>query len=251
MQRKMIGDSKSGLALRIQQTPLVMVLEAHPDPLLLIVVLAALVSVGVIDSVATSPAEGVVSFVLFSFLFLPLICVLAFNAVRVKTVCVLDKERMVMQVEERSYTRFVREQYPLQDARAVFVRRLPSAPLTGDAMTYGLFLELETADYLVASGTNEQAVGQDAWRISRFLGVPLETADEAPAPRKRFGVLLTAGLLYLLPLVVAISALLFLFDQLPRVGPSSLVGLLAAIVISQIGAILAYAYYRARRPYDE
>jgi hypothetical protein len=251
MQRKMIGDPKTGLALHIEQTPEAMTLAGRPDPLLLIVVLAALVCVGIIGAVAASPREGVLSFVIFAFLFLPLICVLAFNAVRIRTLCVLDLARGELRIDEQSYTRRVREVYPLDDVASVIVRRLPATPLTGDATTYGLFLGLQSADYLAGAGTNEQIIGQDAWRISRFLGVPLETpAEDAPArTRTRLGILLTAALLYLLPIVVAISALAFLFEQLPRLEPS-LVGLLGAVVISQIGAILAYAYYRARRPYE-
>src|SRR5439155_27292447 len=123
-----------------------------------------------------------------------LICVLAFNALRIKTRCVLDKEEGVVLVEEQSYTRRLRERFPIEDARAVVVRRLPAAPLVGNAVTYGLFLGLTSSDYLVASGTNEQAVSQDAWRISRFLDLPLEQqeTDEAAPIRTRRGVLATA-----------------------------------------------------------
>ena len=63
------------------------------------------------------------------------------------------------------------------------------------------------------------------------------------------GVLLTAGVVYLVPIVIAISALVFLLDQLPGIEPS-FAGLLSAVVISEIGAMLAFAYYRSRRPYE-
>src|SRR5262249_24539559 len=115
MRRKVIGDPKTGLALQIQQTPHVMTLAGRPDPLLLIVVLGALVSVGIIGTIASSPRQGVLSFVLFSFLFLPLICVLAFNALRIRTLCVLDKEGGVLRIQEQSYTRQVREEYPMEE----------------------------------------------------------------------------------------------------------------------------------------
>jgi hypothetical protein len=62
-------------------------------------------------------------------------------------------------------------------------------------------------------------------------------------------VLLTAGVVYLVPIVIAISALVFLLDQLPGIEPS-FAGLLSAVVISEIGAMLAFAYYRSRRPYE-
>jgi hypothetical protein len=63
------------------------------------------------------------------------------------------------------------------------------------------------------------------------------------------GLLVVVTLLYLVPVIVAISAVLFLFEQFPGVNPT-FAGLLGAVVISQIGAILAFAYYRTRRPYE-
>lgn len=251
MQRKVIGDPKFGLTLRIRQSPLVMSLEARPDPLLLYVVIAASTVVGIIGSVASSPREGLVSFLTFALLFSPLICVLAFNAVRVRTLCVLDRERGLLQIDEQSYTRRVQEVYPLGDISAVVVRRMPSGPLTGGAWSFGLFLALRDVDYVAACSNNEATVGQDGWRISRFLGVSLQapTGEEPEGSRARLGLLVTTAILYLVPVVLAISALLFLYDQLPGIEPR-LAGLLGAVVISQIGAILAFAYYRVRRPYE-
>lgn len=252
MERKVIGDPKFGLTLRIRQSPTVMSLEARPDPLLLFVVIAASTLVGVVGSVVSSPREGVVSFLTFALLFAPLICALAFNAVRVRTLCVLDKERGLLEIDEQSYTRRVQEVYPLQNVAAVKVRRMPSGPLAGGGWNFGLFLTLEDRDYFTACSNNEATVGQDAWRISRFLGVSLEapTTDEEPEPgRARLGLVVTTAVLYLLPVVLAISALLLLFDQLPGIEPR-LAGLLGAVVISQIGAILAFAYQRTRKPHE-
>ena len=250
MQRKVIGDPKSGLALQVEHTPDVLAFVGRPDPLLLEVVLGVLVCVGIFGSIAASPREGILGFFLLAFLFFPLICVLTFNAVRVRTRCVLDKPSGVVRIDERSYTRRVRESYALDQIDSVAVRRMPSAPLTGDALTYGVFLALPHADYLLAASTNEHAIGQDALRVSRFLSIPFEVQnDDDPVPaRTRVGLLVTLALVYLLPIVIATAVLVFILDQLPRVEPS-LIGLLGAVVISQLGAIIAYAYYRARRPY--
>jgi hypothetical protein len=46
MQRRVIGEPKAGLALRIQQTPVSMSLAGRPDPLLLYVVIGAALAMG-------------------------------------------------------------------------------------------------------------------------------------------------------------------------------------------------------------
>lgn len=251
MAKRVIGESKTGLALRIRQSTRAMSLAGQPDPLLLYVVIGASITVGIIGSVALSPREGFVTFLMFALLFSPLICVLIFHAIRVKTLCILDKAQGVLQIDEHTYTRRVQEVYPLEEVVSVIVRRLPSAPLAGGATTYGLFIGLQDADYLAASSTNEAAVGQDAWRISRFLGVPLEapSGEELEPGATPARLILTTAFLYLIPIVLAIIMLVFVFDHLPGIEPP-LAGLLGAVVISQIGAMLAFAYYRTRRPYE-
>ena len=228
-----------------------MSLDAQPDPALLIVVVAATVAVGVIGTVASSPGYGVVSFLVFALLFSPLMTVLIFNAVRIKTHCELNRTRGTLHIDEQSFTRRVQEVYPLADVSAVVVRRLPPTPVIGGGSTYALFLELPGADYLAASSNHESHVGQDAWRISRFLNVPLEapTQLESLHPTTQPRVLLTTAAVYLAPLLLAVLAMVVLTDRMPNIQPA-LVGLLGAIVISQIGAILAFAYYRTRRPYE-
>lgn len=249
--RKLIGEPKSGLALRIRQTPSVMTLEGRPDPVLLYVVAAAAIGVGAIGSLAASPREGLAGFLTFALLFSPLLGVLVFNALRVKMLCVLDRESGNVHIDERSITHRVQEEYPLHEVESVFVRRLPSAPLAGGTSAYGVFLSLGDADYLAASTINEGTAGQDAWRIARFLGVDLEApvVDIAEIKRPQAGLLVTTAFLYFIPIILAASALMFLRERLPAIEPS-LAGLLGAVVISQIGAIIAFAYYRARRPYE-
>ncbi|MBM2811521.1 MAG: hypothetical protein HW416_2280 [Chloroflexi bacterium] len=251
MPRKIIGNPKSGLSLQVQQTPTVMTLMGRPDPLLLYVVVAASIAVGIIGTVASSPRVGIATFLTFALLFSPLICIVVFNATRLKTLCVLDQAEEVLKIDEQSYTRRVQEVYPLADVVSVLVRRLPSAPLAGGASTYGLFFGMQDVEYLAASSNTEATVEQDAWRISRFLGVPIEPAlVNQPVPgHSQPRVLFMTAALYLLPILLAISALVLLFDQIPGVDSSS-AGLLGAIVVSQIGAIVAFAYYGTRRPYE-
>jgi hypothetical protein len=249
MQRRVIGEPKAGLALRIQQTPVSISLASRPDPLLLYVVIAAALAMGIIGGVAASPREGIVSFLAFTLLFSPLIVVLVFNALRIKTLCTFDKEAGVLRIDERSFTRRIQEIYPLDAVDSISVRRLPSAPL-GGASSFGMFIGLQDSEYLAASSNDEAAVGQDAWRLSRFLGLPLELPrTEEASGRTRARVVLTAAIVYLVPIVIAISALVLLLDQMPGIEPS-LAGLLSAVVISEIGAMLAFAYYRSRRPYE-
>src|SRR5438309_3680223 len=138
MQRRVIGEPKAGLALRIQQTPASISLASRPDPLLLYVVIAASIAMGLIGGVAASPNDGVTSFLAFTLLFSPLICVLVVHALRIKTLCTFDKEEGVLRIDERSFTHRVQEVYPLESVDAIGVRRLPAAPL-GGASSYGLF----------------------------------------------------------------------------------------------------------------
>jgi len=180
VQRKVIGDPKAGLTLRINQTPTTMSLQALPDPLMLYIVLAAALFAGVVGALATSPRAGVISFLTLVLIFTPLICVLAFNAIRVRSTCILDRERDLLHIDERSYTRHVQAEHSLEEVEAVVVRKMPSGPLSGGPWSFGLFLALRDADYMAAWGNNEATIGQDAWRISRFLGVPLETLPDDP-----------------------------------------------------------------------
>jgi len=251
MERKVIGDPKFGLTLRIRQSPAEMSLEARPDPLLLYVVVAAAVALGVIGALLSSPREGLATFLTFSLLFSPLICVLSFNAIRVRTSCVLDRQTSTVRIDEQSYTRRVQEVYSLEEVTGVLLRRLPAAPFTGGSVSFGLFLALTDADYLAASSNNEATVGQDAWRISRFLDVPLDApvGEEPSAGAPRPGVIAITAILYFMPIALAMAALLFLLERLPGIEPR-LAGLLGVVIISQIGAMLAFAYYRTRRPYE-
>src|SRR5437588_519310 len=248
-QRRVIGEPKSGLTPRIEQTPDTITLASQPDPLVLYAVIAASIVTGIVGSLAWSPNEGALTFLVFTLLFSPLICVLLFTAVRIKTLCVFDKEGGMLHIDERSFTRRVLEKYPLEAVEGVCVRRLPAAPL-GGASSYGLFIGLRDADYLAATSNHEATLGQDAWRLARFLGLPLELPRQPDASSgRRISVLLTTALVYLLPIVIAISALVFLLDQIPGIDPP-LAGLLSAVVVSEIGAMLAFAYYRSRRPYE-
>ncbi|MEA2641819.1 MAG: hypothetical protein QOF51_3213 [Chloroflexota bacterium] len=251
MQRKVIGEPKAGLNLQIWQAQNTMTLNGRPDPLLLYVVLAASVVMGAVGGVVFSPKEGVVSFLAFALLFSPLITVLVFNAVRVKTLCTLDLERGVLEIEEQSYTRRVRELYPLDEIGAVVVRRLPSAPFAGGTSCHGIFLALRNADYLAACSYNESAVNQDAWRVSRFLGIPLETLGQEVPERtaSHSWLIITTAAIYVVPVVAAVLILLLFLNQLSTPEPT-LVGLMGAVVISQIGAMIAFAFYRTRRPYE-
>jgi hypothetical protein len=227
-----------------------MEIDGRPDPLLLVVVLVAAGAVGIIAAVASTPRQGLTSFLLLCLLFLPLIGVLVFGALRVRTRCVLDKDQGSVQIDERSYARVLRTRYPIDTVAQVFTRPLRAAPLSGHGVSHGLFLELADADYLLAAGTDERRTVEDAWRIAQFLGVPLEMqGGEAGARSRGHGPLIAAALLYLLPVVAALSALLLVFDQLPAVEPS-VVGLLGAVLISQFAAILASSYYHGRRPYE-
>ncbi len=227
-------------------------LSARPDPLLLYVVLGTAVGVGITGAVATSFQEGIAGFLGFSLLFSPVICLLALNNMRIRSTCTLDKARGVVEIDEQTYTRRVQETFPLREVDVVAVRMLPNAPLLGTASTYGLFIGMRGADYLAACSNNETSLSQDAWRVSRFLGVPLETPlGPAPAGRRRLSYwrMLAAAAIYLIPTLLTVTALVVLFQRLP-IAQYSFLGLLGAIIVAQVGAILALTYYQSRGPYE-
>jgi hypothetical protein len=248
--RRQIGNPKFGLALRIRVQADAMQLTAHPDPLLLYVVIGAAVAVGIGGGIVSSFREGIVGFLAFVLLFSPVITLLALNTARVRNWCVLDKARGLLEIDEQSYTRRVQESYPLRDVESIAVRVLPNAPLLGTANSFGLFICMRQIEYLAACSHNEGALSQDAWRMSRFLGVPLETPIGPVAVRPRrlsYRPILTAAAIYLVPTVLTVTGLLALFDRVPVAQPS-FIGLLGAIIVSQVAAMLALAYYQTRRP---
>ena len=250
--RRRIGNSKFGLALRIQMRSDEMRLSARPDPLLLYVVLGAAVAVGIAGGLTSSFHEGLLGFLAFTLLFSPVIVLLVLNNVRVRSRCILDKARDVLEIEEQSYTRRIQENYPLREIEAVAVRVLPNAPLFGTASGFGLFVVMRQAEYLAACSNNEAALSQDAWRMSRFLGVPLETplgvGSSRPHPLS-YRSIFTAGAIYLAPTLVTAMGLVFALENM-SIGEPPLVGLLGAIIVSQVGAMLALTYYQSRRPHE-
>jgi len=106
-------------------------------------------------------------------------------------------------------------------------------------------------EYLAACSQNEAAVSQDAWRMSRFLGVPLETPLGAVPARRRLSYkpIIAAAAIYLVPTLLTVTALLTLFERIPVAQPA-FVGLLGTILVSQVAAMLALAYYQSRRLYE-
>ncbi len=249
--RRTIGNPKFGLSLQVQIRPDEMRLTARPDPLLLYIVLAVAVAVGIAGGIASSLHEGLVGFVVFALLFSPVIALLALNNARVRSRCVLDKTRGVLEIDEQSYTRRVQESYPLRDIEVVAVRHLTNAPLFGSAHSFGLFIAMRQVEYLAACSNNEAALSQDAWRMSRFLGVPLETPlGPAPAQARRvsYRPIIMAAIIYLVPTALAVGGMVSITERLAVAQPPA-VGLVGAIIISQVGAILALAYYESRRPH--
>lgn len=249
--RQIIGQSKLGLVLRVHQTPSALRLSARPDPLLLYVVLGTASVAGFAWAVASSLEVSAHGLLVLALLFSPVISLLALQNLRVHSSCVLDRERDVLEIEEQSFLRRTTKRLPLRDVEAIAVRALPGPPLLGSVASFGLYVVMKDAEYLAASSNHEAALSRDGWRVARFLGVPLETPMGLPPPaqhRASLGLIVTAAALYLVPTVLTLSALVVLFERLPGVEPSALV-LVGAIIVSQLGAILSFAYYRARRPH--
>jgi hypothetical protein len=217
--------------------------------MLLYVVVGTAAVVGIAGTIFSAREANAVGLILFALLFSPVICLLALNNLWVRTTCVFDRNRELVEIDEQSYTRRVHESYPLHDVSSIAVRALPDARLLGSALNFGLVIVMPQVEYLAACGNNEAILSQAALHVSRFLGVQLETPlGTAQVSRHHVspGLVLVPLALYLFPTFLTISALVVLYERLPNVQPS-LVGLVGAIVVSQVGAILAFTYYRARR----
>jgi hypothetical protein len=242
-----LGTPKSGFKLTVDVEPTRLVLRSRPDPALLYLVIGAALLLGLFGAILAAPARAALEAGLFAALFSPIAVFLVLSAARLRASCTVDCERNELRLHERRYLSRWERVYPLEQVSAVFlVAAPPSGPLDA-GRTHQLCLAVPDGAYVIAESASAASLESAGRLIARFLSVPLERDGRivvrAPAGSRR---LLVGVLLYAIP-VTAILALLSL--SIPERGSSWVFPTtLAAIVLSQVGALLTLLYYRRRVP---
>lgn len=246
--KRVVGFSKSGLSVALTERPGQLVFRGRADPLLLYLAIGGALGLGLLASILRSPAQGFISSFLFSALFSPLLLFLIYSTLRLRTHCVISKADGSVYIRERSFRREYSLTLPIADLTGVVVQSRSQMPVVGGPESYSLYLETPDARYPVLVGYDESAVQRLAERVGEQLKLPLiplvwDVAEEGQGVRGK--VLATTALLYLAPTLLGI-AIIYLASPEVSTADRLMLTSLGAIVLSQLGAILAFAYYRSR-----
>lgn len=240
-----VGSPKAGLRVVADEEGSVLSFRGRTDPLLVYFVFGTAVVVAVAGGVLFSPAYGLAGVTLLSLLFLPLMVFVALGALRLRTICRIERADGRIQVVERSYAGALHREWRLADLSGVLIAARPATGITGSVPTYELYLDFDKEQYLVRSATRERGIRRDAQRTARFLGIPMraERLPEAGRRTSRRHVLLLATL-FAFPLVGSTLGFSYLFRAQPP-STNLMIISMSALVVCQVGAILAYAYDRS------
>lgn len=241
---ELVGAPKAGLRLSFSATPTSLVVASRLDPALLYLVLGAAILLGVIGAVLAAPDRSVLQAGLFAALCSPIGLFLMVSALRLRCCCVIDRTRNELRIREHGYFTVWQRRYPLEEVGCVYLLTTAGAELRVGGPYYLLGVAVPDGLYLLAEGRHGpplEAVGRE---LARYLGVPLARRERpalAAGGRRR---LLVGVLLYTAPVSVAVA---LLGTYLPDTSSAwALSTTLTAIILSQIGAILALLYYRQR-----
>ena len=242
----LVGESKSGFTLHLELAPAQLVLRSRPDARLLYLVLGAALLLGLLGAVLAAPTREVLEAGLFVALFSPIALFLMLSALGLRAVCTVDRERNSLRWIERSYLGERKGCYSLEQVGNVFLFPGPPGPSPGASRAYLLCLAVPEGAYLVAEGPSRDSLEPTARTLARFLGVALDQNERAVVSVGRPQRLLVAVLLYAAPVTAAITVLGL---SIPPSGAAWVFPTtMTAIVLSQVGAILALLYYRRRGP---
>jgi hypothetical protein len=243
---ELLGAPKSGFKLSADVTPATLMLSSRLDPALLYLVVGAAVLLGLVGAALAAPARVVLEAGLFAALFSPIALFLVVSALRIRASCAVDLERGRLRLAESRYLGGWERSYRIEDVGPVLLLSTAPASLPRIGRNYLLCLALPDGAYLLGESPAEESLLLVGRLLAQFLGVPLERHEQAvvAAPgRRRFVV---GALLYAVPVTAAVAALSISIPELGSnwVFPTTL----AAIVLSQVGAILTLLYYRRRVP---
>lgn len=246
---RVVGFPRNGLRVRLHEVGSRLVVAGRADPLLVYFVFGTAICVAVVGSILGSPRYGLAGVMLLSILFAPLVIFAALGAIRLRATCTLDRAGQRIMVEDRSYFGSVARSWDLPDLRGVLLLARAPSSWTAGGPTYELYLDLGGEQYLLNVSRSERAMQREAQRIARFVGVPVR-AERVPASDSRAqpgpGHAALIGLLFALPVVLSTGLLAFLVRSQPPTTSLALVSL-SALVVAQVGALLAYSYDRSRR----
>jgi len=243
----LLGAPKSGLKLSVEVAPTQLVLRSRPDPALLYLVLGAAALLGIFGAVLAAPARAALEAGLFAALVSPVALFLVVSGLRLRATCTVDCARNELRLKERRYLGEWEHVYPLEELGAVFLLAAPPSGPLDAGRTYQLCLAVPDGAYVLAESGSLGALESTGRLLARFLGVPLErgghTVVRRSAGRRR---LLIGVLLYAIPITIAVALLSL---SIPDRGSTwTFPTTLAAIVLSQVGALLTLLYYRRRAP---
>lgn len=241
---ELVGAPKTGLRLTVAATPTSLTLTSRLDPSLLYLVLGAAILLGVVGAVLAAPDRSVLQAGLFAALCSPIAVFLMVSALRLRFTCVVDRAGNELRIRERGYFTVWQRRYPLEEIGCVYLLAAADAEARPSSPHYLLCLAVPDGAYLLAEGSRLAPLETVGRELARYLGVPLERPCRAALPAGSWLRLLVGVLLYAAPVTVAV-ALLALY--LPDASAAwALPTTLTAILLSQVGAILALLYYRQR-----
>jgi hypothetical protein len=252
MTRPILGSPKAGLRVQVHPAPQRLLYRGRANPALLYLVLGTGVGLSLAGSLFLSPESGLLGAVAFSLLLSPVIVFVVYGALRLRTECVVDRPAGLVRVDERAYFSRYRAQFDLAGVREVRLTTRPETQLVGTAAQYGVFLGLPEGFYQVLSSSSERHGRDEAERLGIFLGLPVVRAgpdDGSQAGAERHGLRWRTWLMmlvvYVAPIGLAALALQVLFRD-ATIPQRLMITSLGAVMLSQVGAILAFAYYRSR-----
>lgn len=240
---------KSGMRVWLDERPGQVMLRGQADPVLLYLAVGGALGLGLLASILRSPMQGVVSSFIFSGLFSPLLIFLIYTTLRLRSSCVVSKSEGRVFVNERSYRGVESFSIPIADLTGLVVVARSQLPIVGGPESFTLYLETEGLRYAALVGYDEASVQRIAERLSEHLRLPVQTVgpdDPGNTVRLCGRVLALTAVLYLVPPLAAIAAIYLAFKDAP-LPERLMITSVGAIMLSQLGAILAFGYFRSRQ----
>src|SRR5688572_6606709 len=153
-----IGMTKAGLRISVQERPQQLIYRGRASPVLLYLVLGTALGLGAIGAITLSPEQGVFGSLTFSLLFSPVILFVIYGAIRLRSLCVVDRQRDLVRVRERSYRGGFQAEFPLDSVQSVRLAVRPETPIVGTSDRYGVYMRLPDGFFQVlASNTDAEA----------------------------------------------------------------------------------------------
>jgi len=241
---ELVGIPKSGFKLSSEVAPTSLALHSRLDPALLYLVVGAAVLLGLVGAALAAPARVVLEAGLFAALFSPIGLFLVVSALRLRASCVIDLAGDEVRVVELRYLGRWERTYRLEDVGPVLLLSTGPNGFLGGGRSYLLCLSLPEGAYLLAEGPSAESLAGPGRLLAQFRGVPLERHDGAVLTTTGRRRLVVGTLLYAVPVTAAVA---LLSVNIPEKGSNWVFPTtLAAIVLSQVGAILTLLYYRRR-----